>query len=288
MNALQVFRRVLHRRIVLQAIAVEVQAGLAVADDLGPGPGPGPACCLSSRFSRAARWAGWRPSGPCRPFRGDNPEVPLHVGVRELGTGADGVVRTRAERGHARPLATVFGQVRVTRLAYRAPGAANVHPLDAELNLPEEKQSHGLRMRRDQGVRARFVADGEVVLEQWIQFLGRLTIDSCRVELVPLERGYGQRPSAGGTELVCHFFVPAAKQAAKVVTGLFMLVLGLGLAVGILRDARADAGRRDGRGGGPWPVRRSAPCSPQSAVCLVLAGACGHGKAHRVPHRRMR
>jgi hypothetical protein len=42
-----------------------------------------------------------------------------------------------------------------------------------------------MRLRRDQGVRARFVTDDEVVLEQWIQFLGRLTIDSCRVELVP-------------------------------------------------------------------------------------------------------
>ena len=60
-------------------------------------------------------------------------------------TGADGIVRTRVEKGHARPLATVFGQVTVTRMAYRAPGASNVHPADAELNLPEEKQSHGLR-----------------------------------------------------------------------------------------------------------------------------------------------
>ena len=59
--------------------------------------------------------------------------------------GADGIARTRAERGHGRPLATVFGQVTVTRIAYRAPGAGNVHPLDAALNLPEEKQSHGLR-----------------------------------------------------------------------------------------------------------------------------------------------
>ena len=99
-----------------------------------------------------------------------------------------------------------------------------------------------MRLRRDQGVRANFVNDDEVVLEQWIQFMGRLTIDSCRVELVPLGRGYGQGPSAGGTVLVCHFFVPAAKQAAKVLTGLFMLVLGLGLVIGILRDARADAG----------------------------------------------
>jgi hypothetical protein len=58
---------------------------------------------------------------------------------------ADGVLRTRAERGHSRPLATVFGEVTVTRMAYRAPGERNVYPADAELNLPEEKQSHGLR-----------------------------------------------------------------------------------------------------------------------------------------------
>ncbi len=59
--------------------------------------------------------------------------------------GPDGIARTRAEKGHGRPLATVFGQVRVTRVAYRALGTANVHPLDAALNLPAEKQSHGLR-----------------------------------------------------------------------------------------------------------------------------------------------
>ena len=33
----------------------------------------------------------------------------------------------------------------MSRIAYRAPGAPNVHPLDAALNLPEEKHSHGLR-----------------------------------------------------------------------------------------------------------------------------------------------
>ena len=60
-------------------------------------------------------------------------------------TGEDGVVRTRAEKGRTRPLMTRFGQVMVSRIAYRAPGRPNVHPLDAELNLPEEKHSHGLR-----------------------------------------------------------------------------------------------------------------------------------------------
>ena len=40
---------------------------------------------------------------------------------------------------------TKFGQVTVSRIAYRSPGRPNVHPLDAALNLPEEKHSHGLR-----------------------------------------------------------------------------------------------------------------------------------------------
>jgi hypothetical protein len=59
--------------------------------------------------------------------------------------GEDGVVRTRAERGRTRPLMTKFGQVSVSRIAYRSPGRANVHLLDAALNLPEEKHSRGLR-----------------------------------------------------------------------------------------------------------------------------------------------
>ena len=59
--------------------------------------------------------------------------------------GEDGVARTRAERGRTRPLMTKFGQVSVSRIAYRSPGRPNVHPADAALNLPEEKHSHGLR-----------------------------------------------------------------------------------------------------------------------------------------------
>jgi hypothetical protein len=59
--------------------------------------------------------------------------------------GEDGVARTRAERGRTRPLMTKFGLVTVSRIAYRSPGRGNVCPLDAALNLPEEKHSHGLR-----------------------------------------------------------------------------------------------------------------------------------------------
>ncbi len=58
--------------------------------------------------------------------------------------GGDGIPRTRAGKDHPRPLTPVFGEVTVSRIAYRAPGAPNVHPADAELNLPPGKHSHGL------------------------------------------------------------------------------------------------------------------------------------------------
>jgi hypothetical protein len=59
--------------------------------------------------------------------------------------GPEGLARTRAEQGHGRWLATTVGTVRVRRIAYRAPGAPNVHPADEQLNLPPGKHSHGLR-----------------------------------------------------------------------------------------------------------------------------------------------
>lgn len=49
---------------------------------------------------------------------------------------ADGVRHTRCEPGHVRLLACMLGRLRVHRLAFRAPGAENLYPADAELNLP--------------------------------------------------------------------------------------------------------------------------------------------------------
>jgi hypothetical protein len=54
--------------------------------------------------------------------------------------------RGRVEHGHERGLATVFGTVTVRRLAWRAPGLANVYPADAALSLPAGLHSHGLRL----------------------------------------------------------------------------------------------------------------------------------------------
>jgi hypothetical protein len=60
-------------------------------------------------------------------------------------TGGDGVPRRYAEAEHERRLVTIFGEVRVRRLAYRHKGTTNLYPADASLNLPEETYSHGLR-----------------------------------------------------------------------------------------------------------------------------------------------
>ena len=42
---------------------------------------------------------------------------------------------------------SIFGRVRIERLAYGEPGLESVRPKDAQLNLPEEVYSHGVRKR---------------------------------------------------------------------------------------------------------------------------------------------
>ena len=74
-----------------------------------------------------------------------------HLDLRALreprvsATDVAGIVHTHVEPAHRRHLATVVGTVSVERLAYRHPGASNLHPVDAALNLPAELHSHGLR-----------------------------------------------------------------------------------------------------------------------------------------------
>lgn len=70
---------------------------------------------------------------------------------------AAGTAHTRAEHGHTRGLATVFGPVTVERMAYRAPGARNLYPADERLNLPASLYSHTLaRLAVREAVRGSF------------------------------------------------------------------------------------------------------------------------------------
>lgn len=61
--------------------------------------------------------------------------------------GRDGIMRTHHRPGCETHLATLFGDVVVTRHAYSAPGTASLFPMDATLNLPPDKYSDGLRRR---------------------------------------------------------------------------------------------------------------------------------------------
>jgi hypothetical protein len=58
-------------------------------------------------------------------------------------TGADGVRRTTM-RASTRPLTTLVGQVEVPRTAYQARDVGGLHPMDAALNLPSMRYSHGV------------------------------------------------------------------------------------------------------------------------------------------------
>lgn len=60
--------------------------------------------------------------------------------------GSDGIVRTHRRECCTRPLESLFGEVEVTRIQYGYPGYESVFPLDAELNLPPGKYSHGLQI----------------------------------------------------------------------------------------------------------------------------------------------
>jgi len=75
-----------------------------------------------------------------------------HVTLRGPGLAAEQVVdRVGAVHSHmrvqGRELETVFGTVRVERAGYGGRGLDSLHPLDAELNLPAERYSHGVRRR---------------------------------------------------------------------------------------------------------------------------------------------
>jgi hypothetical protein len=76
-------------------------------------------------------------------------------------TGADGVVRRRAERGHARTVVTRMGEVVVRRIGYRSGirGVPSLFPRDAVLNLPP--RGYSWQLQRLAGMFCRAVSFGQ-------------------------------------------------------------------------------------------------------------------------------
>jgi hypothetical protein len=78
--------------------------------------------------------------------------------------GSDGVARTRVEKDHSRFVSTIFGRITARRMAYRAVGAANLHPLDEVLSLPGGLYSDGLGERScREAARGSFTSAGHAV-----------------------------------------------------------------------------------------------------------------------------
>jgi len=113
-------------------------------------------------------------------------------------TGADGIVRTRVERGHARTVVTWFGPVVVRRLAYRAPGAGNLYLADAVLGLPVRRYSWAV-----QRAAVRYALAGSYAQAQlWLQDLTGVSIGKQQLEQILAEAArdapgfYPSRPAA--------------------------------------------------------------------------------------------
>jgi hypothetical protein len=121
--------------------------------------------------------------------------------------GADRVVRRRAEPGHRRHLATTVGVVEVERIAYRAPGAGNLHPTDAVLSLPAQRWSHPLqRTVAHEAARGAAREAAASVARATGQQLGTRQVMECAVRAAADIRGFYQAtppaPAVAGDLLV--------------------------------------------------------------------------------------
>ena len=143
--------------------------------------------------------------------------------------GSDGIPRTRAERGHARTVVTWFGPVTVRRLAYRAPGAPNLHPADAALNLPARRYSWQV-----QQAAVRYALAGSYEQAQlWLQDLTGVSIGKQQLEQILSEA------AAGAPE-----FYPS-RPAAQAPPGLPLAISADGKGVAMRPGARrADTARK--------------------------------------------
>jgi len=112
-------------------------------------------------------------------------------GVRSI----EDLTHSAVEAGHHRPLATVFGEVEVTRLAYRRRGQANLYPADAALNLPAERHSHGLRrLAAAEAARGSFDEAAAALQRATGQHLGKRQVEALTARAaVDVEAFYATR-----------------------------------------------------------------------------------------------
>ena len=110
-------------------------------------------------------------------------------------TDANAVPRRAAEAGHVRVLETVFGEVSVSRIAYRRQKGANLYPSDGTLNLPEERHSHGLRrLAAVEATRGSFDAAVDAIGRASGQRLGKRQVEGLALRAADDFESFCQRP----------------------------------------------------------------------------------------------
>lgn len=95
----------------------------------------------------------------------------------------------------------MFGEVRIRRLGYGTTGVVSFHPLDAELNLPVEAYSLGVRrVVAEQAAQVSFDATGESVEKQTGTVVGKRQIEElAQRATADFDAFYAQRTPVAGT-----------------------------------------------------------------------------------------
>jgi hypothetical protein len=91
---------------------------------------------------------------------------------------AEGTPHNAVEKDHQRTLTTIVGDVVVRRKAYRHDGCPNLYPADAQLNLPQEQFSLGLRQRAAiEAARGSFEAAQAAIHKSTGQHVGKRQVE---------------------------------------------------------------------------------------------------------------
>lgn len=127
----------------------------------------------------------------------ENARLRTQLEQRTAVVGADGVDRTLV-RDSERHLETLVGRVPLGRLAYRAPGSEDLHPLDSALNLPRELYSHGLRrLVAKEAAKSSFDEVVETVRDFTGKTIGKRQVEEMAVRAaVDFEAFYLQRAAS--------------------------------------------------------------------------------------------
>jgi hypothetical protein len=155
------------------------------------------------------------------------------VRVPEM-TGADGVRRARAERGHSRPVVTRLGEVVVRRIGYRSgiKGVLSLFPRDAVLNLPPCGYSWPLQRLAEMFCRSgSYEQAHEFVLAATGVSIGKRQLEQITVAAAADAGRFYQDPERPGGRLI-----PAAGDEEKDLPPLAISADGKGVAM--LPEAR--------------------------------------------------